>query len=61
MFDSTKPRDHARARVICAACPLVEACLNLALSVSRQTGERALRGPDGTWAGLLWVNGEVAA
>ncbi len=59
MFDSTSPLDHQRARTICAICPHVMACLRLALDIAGETGARAQRGPDGTWAGLLWRDGHI--
>lgn len=60
LFDSTKPRDHLKAREICAACPLVQECVELATSISSRYADTSMcRGPDGTWAGLLWRHGEV--
>lgn len=60
LFDSTKPRDHARARAVCSTCPRVRECLELAGAISGRHQHNAMRrGPDGTWGGRLWRNGEV--
>ncbi len=59
MFDSLDPLDHHRARAVCSTCLWVQACLRLALDIAGQTQARAQRGPDGTWAGLLWRDGRV--
>jgi hypothetical protein len=61
LFDSTDLIDHLDARRLCAICPLVNQCLHLALAIaSEQPASRpGHRGPDGTWAGLLWRNGAI--
>jgi hypothetical protein len=60
LFDSVDILSHQRARVICATCPLVQHCIHHAISVATvHTNEPALRGPDGTWGGLLWRDGQV--
>jgi hypothetical protein len=40
---------------------MVESCLQLALDIAGQhhAGNTNERGPDGTWAGLLWRNGHI--
>lgn len=43
LFDSNHPDDEARARALCAACPLRQACATHALTAPE---------PDGTWGGL---------
>lgn len=57
LFDSTDADDHLHARAVCATCPMVAACLDRALAIA--TEQSYWRGPDGTWAGLLWRNGLV--
>lgn len=60
LFDSTHPLDHLHARAICDTCPLVQPCIHRACDVARKHAhEPALRGPDGTWGGLLWRAGRV--
>lgn len=59
LFDSTKHTDHQLAKAICGTCPHVQACLRLALDIAGETNAHAQRGPDGTWAGLLWRDGQV--
>lgn len=59
LFDSTGWIDHREARRHCTTCPLVRACLNLALAIASEHDDDPSRGPDGTWAGLLWHNGHV--
>jgi hypothetical protein len=61
LFDSTSALDHLQARTICARCPIVGACLQAAITESNRlrAGSATRRGPDGTWAGLLWINGEI--
>ena len=61
LFDSTDPFDHREARSLCTTCPIWGQCLDLALTIARTNAHRssAYRGPDGTWAGLLWRNGGV--
>lgn len=34
LFDSCKPLDHQRARVVCSTCPYVRACLQLACDIA---------------------------
>lgn len=55
LFDSTSRIDHALARQLCAACPVIEACeerYEQALAASGLKSE----GPEGTWAGRLRVD-----
>ena len=60
LFDSTDDFDHLRARVICAGCPFVQECILQAVEVAKVNASwAAVRGPDGTWGGLLWRNGKV--
>jgi hypothetical protein len=61
LFDSTSALDHLQARRICARCPIVGACLQAAITESKKVSSASSgrRGPDGTWAGLLWVHGEI--
>ena len=61
LFDSTEPRDHEHARAICATCPMVMACLERAIEVAGEHSPESSshRGPDGTWAGLLWKSGRI--
>lgn len=61
LFDSTEAPDHAHARAICATCPMVMACLDRALEIAGEhtEGSPFHRGPDGTWAGLLWKHGRI--
>jgi hypothetical protein len=50
LFDSTEPRNHAKARALCAACPVILECYErLQLSLQVDTSAR----PRGTWAGML--------
>ena len=59
LFDSTALGDHLTARAVCAACPMVTACLERALGIAGEKHDGNRRGPDGTWAGLLWKDGHV--
>lgn len=52
LFHSDDPRDIARAKAICARCPVSDACLARAL-------ERAE--PCGVWGGELLVDGVIAS
>ncbi|MDP9075455.1 MAG: WhiB family transcriptional regulator [Actinomycetota bacterium] len=52
LFFSEQIDDIARAKAICALCPLAEACLEGAL---------ARREPWGVWGGQLFLNGRVLA
>lgn len=59
LFDSTRLRDHLKARAICAECPLVQPCIARAVSIAAEHAPGARRAPDGTWGGLLWAGGSV--
>jgi hypothetical protein len=61
LFDSTNYRDHLEARKICAGCPSVQLCILGAVDIANEisTDLPAFRGPDGTWGGLLWINGHI--
>ena len=49
LFDSTEPRDHAKARALCATCPMLHECYErLQLSIAVDTSAK----PRGTWAGM---------
>ena len=50
LFFSEQLDDIARARAICAKCPVREACFE---------GARARREPWGVWGGHLFLNGKV--
>ena len=52
LFFSEQLDDIARAKAICAKCPVAEACLEGAL---------ARREPWGVWGGQLFANGKVLA
>jgi WhiB family redox-sensing transcriptional regulator len=52
LFFSEQLDDIARAKAICALCPLVEACLE---------GAIARREPWGVWGGQLFFNGKILA
>ena len=52
LFFSEQLQDIARAKAICAECPVREACLEGAL---------ARREPWGVWGGQLFLNGKVLA
>jgi hypothetical protein len=61
LFDSTEWGDHLTAREWCATCPAVQPCLQTALDIAASSPLRGEhRSPDGTWAGLLFVNGSIA-
>ena len=61
LFDSTYYDDHLEARKLCATCPVVWKCVLGAVDIANEVDEHlpAYRGPDGTWGGLLWVNGHI--
>jgi hypothetical protein len=52
LFFSEQIDDIARAKAICARCPMVEPCLEGAL---------ARREPWGVWGGQLFFNGKILA
>ncbi len=52
LFFSEQIDDIARAKQICALCPVVEACLDGAL---------VRREPWGVWGGQLFLNGKILA
>ena len=52
LFFSEQIDDIARAKAICALCPMVEPCLEGAL---------ARREPWGVWGGQLFFNGKILA
>ena len=52
LFFSEQIDDIARAKAICAKCPLIEPCFEGAL---------ARREPWGVWGGHLFANGKVLA
>jgi WhiB family transcriptional regulator, redox-sensing transcriptional regulator len=52
LFFSEQLDDIARAKQICALCPVIEPCLEGAL---------ARREPWGVWGGQLFANGKVLA
>ena len=52
LFFSDKLDDIARAKAICAACPVQEPCLD---------GAIARREPWGVWGGQLFANGKILA
>jgi WhiB family redox-sensing transcriptional regulator len=52
LFFSEQLDDIGRAKAICGACPVVEACFD---------GAVARREPWGVWGGQLFVNGRVLA
>lgn len=52
LFFSEQLDDIARAKAICALCPLVEPCLE---------GAIARREPWGVWGGQLFFNGKILA
>lgn len=58
-FDATDIPTHLEMRAICATCPIVTPCLELALDISRHRHAHKARGPDGTWGGVLWRDGVV--
>ena len=54
LFDSTEPRAHAKARALCATCPILTECYErLQLSLNIDTSAK----PRGTWAGMLLGRG----
>ncbi len=52
MFFSERPRDIARAKRICAACPVMTPCLEGALR---------RREPWGVWGGQVFLHGRILA
>ena len=52
LFFSEQIDDIARAKAICAACPVREPCLD---------GAMARREPWGVWGGQLFLNGKILA
>jgi WhiB family redox-sensing transcriptional regulator len=52
LFHSDDPRDIARAKAICARCPVQDLCLTRALERTE---------PCGVWGGELLVDGEIAS
>jgi hypothetical protein len=52
LFFSELIPDIARAKAICATCPLIEACL---------LGALQRREPAGVWGGQLFANGRILA
>lgn len=56
IFDSTNVDDHARAALLCEACPIITECRQRleAARLDSLTGQRAgiKYGPQGTWAGM---------
>lgn len=58
-FDATDIPTHLELRPICADCPIVTPCLELAIEISRSRRQHGSRGPDGTWGGVLWRDGVV--
>lgn len=62
LFDSTRPKDHARARMDCAGCLFQADCLAEAERIAAlHPTNPSRRGPTGTWGGLLWSRGRVVA
>ena len=59
LFDSTRLRDHIRARAVCSTCPVVQGCIARAVAIAEERPPGCRRGPDGTWGGLLWTCGTV--
>ena len=52
LFFSEQLDDIARAKAVCAKCPVIDACLD---------GAIARREPWGVWGGQLFFNGKVLA
>jgi len=52
LFFSEQIDDIARAKAVCARCPMIEPCLRGAL---------ARREPWGVWGGQLFLNGKILA
>jgi hypothetical protein len=55
LFDSTDVEDHLKARDICAACPLIDACRAEVADMLANAGYYGH--PEGTWAGELQLAG----
>lgn len=53
LFDSIDWETHETAKAFCRVCPDVAGCLKIAQSLTRNTA------PDGTWGGVLWINGKI--
>jgi hypothetical protein len=53
LFDSTDPAAHLRAKALCDACPLTEACRLEFYAVRAEYPLSKSTGPQGTWAGML--------
>lgn len=51
IFDSSDPLDHADAKAICNACPVILQCAEMAARLARQPIDKR---PVGTWAGTLY-------
>jgi hypothetical protein len=58
LFDSTDVSDHYKARDICAACPLIDACRAEVTALIANAGYYGH--PEGTWAGDLYHSGKLA-
>lgn len=52
LFFSEEPAEIARAKAICATCPLASPCLD---------GAKLRREPWGVWGGQLFANGRILA
>jgi WhiB family redox-sensing transcriptional regulator len=52
LFFSEQIDDIARAKAVCAMCPVIDACL---------AGARERREPWGVWGGQLFLNGHILA
>ncbi|WP_058235441.1 WhiB family transcriptional regulator [Devriesea agamarum] len=52
LFFAESPADLARAKALCAECPLQQACLD---------GARQRREPWGVWGGEIFVDGATVA
>lgn len=53
LFDSVHAADHMEARALCATCPVIDACRQLAANVASTAQPKC--GPQGTWAGQLLI------
>lgn len=63
LFDATDIATHLQVRPICGDCSFVVACFERATEIAHEHSRynKGARGPDGTWAGLLWRDGHVIA
>ncbi len=52
LFFSEQIDDIARAKAVCAMCPMIDACLE---------GAQQRREPWGVWGGQLFLNGHILA